>query len=96
MQDERADGENLSLTINKLFAKLALYAPDHVYLAVKEALIDRGIVFGRDVKPKIYSALRKALFGQNTQLECKDLVPHIEAKHIPQAEAEAIRNSARR
>jgi hypothetical protein len=75
-----------SLEVNKLFGKLALYAPDEVYIALKEALIDQGVLYGRDVKPKVYCALRRSLFGEKTKLETQDFVPHIKAKHIPQNE----------
>ena len=81
--------DELSLAANSLFAKLALYAPDEVYLAVKIAIVDKGIVVGKDVKPTIYCALRKSLFGKETKMECGDFVPHIEAEHIPKEQLKA-------
>jgi len=69
-----------SLELNKMFALLALYAPDEVYSAAKEAL--EGIVFPRDVKPVIYSALRKQLFRDKTAFTQKDLIKHIKASDI--------------
>ena len=81
--DTSKPGENLSLQINKLFSVLALYAPDDVYRACKESLITGSTVFGKDVKPVVYAAIRKSLFGQTTSLQAKDLVDHINATQVP-------------
>lgn len=77
------DPGQLSLELNKLFGKLALNAPDNVYRTIKEALIDKGVVYGKDVKPVIYCALRSSLFGKDTKMKKDDFVPHIGAEHIP-------------
>ena len=84
---------DLSLALNRLFGKLALYGPDDVYLKLKDALIDRGIVSGKDVKPQIYCALRKSLWGDSTKLKAGDFVPHIGAEHIPEQEAQGSTTS---
>jgi hypothetical protein len=75
--------EELTFAMNRLFARLALSAPDDIYLATKEALIDRGTVYGKDAKPRIYYAIRKSLFGDSTKLGVADLVPHISATVVP-------------
>jgi hypothetical protein len=66
--------------MNKIFAKLVLYAPDDVYLGVKGAILGKD-VYGADVKPIIYHALRKTLFGE-TKVEPKDIL-HWNVKHLP-------------
>ena len=76
------DSSDLSLLMNTLFARLALYAPDDVYLALKRELVGRP-VYGVDAKPVIYGALRKSLFRRRTSLKASDLVDHLGAEHLP-------------
>ncbi|KKU20651.1 MAG: hypothetical protein UX31_C0033G0009 [Candidatus Nomurabacteria bacterium GW2011_GWA1_46_11] len=70
-----------SLDLNKIYGRLVLYAPDEVYKSVKDNL--EGIKHPKDAKPFIYYALRKELFGDNTNLEAKDLHKHISASIVP-------------
>jgi hypothetical protein len=79
---EMLDRTAISLLMNKLFAMLALYAPDDVYIAVKNAVLNKKI-YGRDVKPVIYHALRKSLLGERTSLEANDLIDHLDVTHVP-------------
>ena len=76
----KTEGGELSLQMNKLFGLLALYAPDDVYKSFKASL--EGTVVPNKVKPIVYSALRKSLFGADTKLSDEDLIKHIAAKHI--------------
>lgn len=75
-EGEPLDGPELSLRLNQLFAKLALYAPDNVYLAVKDSLVDQT-AYGGDVKPVVYHELRKSLFGKHTSLSVEDMQVHL-------------------
>jgi len=69
-------GDNVeSLELNKLYGLLTLYAPDEVYKSVKDNL--EGIKHPRDAKPFIYYALRKELFGNDTNLGAEDLHKHV-------------------
>jgi len=80
------DRKTLSLSMNRLFGLLALYAPDDVYASVKNALID-GDVYGESAMPIIYLSLRKSLLGKRTKLEVDDLVPHQDWEPIPSRES---------
>lgn len=73
----KTEGDELSLKMNKLFGLLALYAPDDVYKSLKQSL--DGTVVPNKVKPTVYSALRKSLFGADTNLNEDDLIKHIAA-----------------
>lgn len=77
---ETKDENKLSLKMNKLFGLLALYAPDDVYKSLKSSL--EGDVIPNEVKPIVYSALRKSLFGADTKLKDEDLIKHITASYI--------------
>ena len=70
----------MAVTLHKVFALLALYAPDDVYRQVKGVFYGKGekIVYARDFRPAVYHALRKSLFGATTCLEPADLVDNIE------------------
>src|SRR5262249_31744332 len=60
----------LGIAIHKMFALLALYAPDDVYRQVRTILYSREgrILYAQDVRPPLYYALRKSVFGETTQL----------------------------
>lgn len=68
-----------SLELNKLFGLLTLYVPDEVYKSVKDNL--EGMKHPKDAKPFIYYALRKELFGIETNLGTNDLHKHIAASY---------------
>ena len=78
--DEDRESINYSLALNKLFGLLALYAPDDVYISLKNSL--EGVVMPGDVKPIIYEALRKDLLKSSTKLTSTDLIKHFEANAL--------------
>src|SRR5262249_34696371 len=79
MKDQ--DPAELSIAFNKIFALLALYAPDDVYRSVKDAFYLAGTktVYAYQFRPVVYYALRKSLLGEQTRLRPEDLVDNIEA-----------------
>jgi len=74
------ESDKLSLKLNKLFGKLALWAPDDVYNSLKKQL--EGHLYPEEIKPILYLTMRKAIFGDNTILAEEDLIKHINAKSI--------------
>jgi len=78
------DSRTLTAKINKLFALLALYAPDDVYRRLKATFYAPGhlTVYAKDARPVVYHALRAALFGKGTQLAAEDLVDNIECTPV--------------
>ena len=66
-----------SFTLNKLFGRLALYAPDDVYLGLNKIFVNE--VIPNIAKPKMYYVLRKSLFGDETNLTENDFSKHINA-----------------
>lgn len=78
------DDGDLSLELNKLYGLLALYAPDDVYLSIKNTLEGQA-VRAQDAKPIIYAALRNNLFGTNTNLAVADFHKHVVASHVDKA-----------
>ncbi|HUW21256.1 MAG TPA: hypothetical protein VMW41_01175 [Candidatus Bathyarchaeia archaeon] len=76
----KTKGDELSLRLNKLFGLLALYAPDKVYRVLRKSL--DGKALPNEVKPPIYFALRKSLFGAKSKLKEGDLIKHIKAKRL--------------
>lgn len=75
----------LAIAMNKVFALLALYAPDDVYRHIKDLFYskDGKTVYARDFRPVVYHAMRKSLFGDATSLEPRDLVDNLETKPLP-------------
>jgi len=86
--DPALDIKALSLSMNRLFGLLALYAPDDVYASVRNALAD-GAVYGESAMPVVYLALRKSLLGARTKLELEDLVAHQKWQPVPRSESSA-------
>lgn len=84
MKDQ--DPAELSIAFNKMFALLALYAPDDVYRSVKDAFYLTGTktVHASQFRPVVYYALRKSLLGEQTRLRPEDLVDNIEANPVAQ------------
>jgi hypothetical protein len=83
MSEQSAKG--MATTIHKIFALLALYAPDDVYRGVKDTFYSQQgkILYARDFRPPVYHALRKSLFGDATRLKADDLVDNIETSPLP-------------
>jgi hypothetical protein len=77
----RGDDSALSLELNKLYGLLTLYAPDSVYVSIKNTLEGKRVE-AKDAKPIIYYALRKELFGTDTKLEVEDLHKHVSAQPV--------------
>ena len=71
----------LSIELNRLYGLLSLYAPDDVYLEIKNTLDGQNLK-PEEVKPIIYHALRKELFGTDTKLKVEDIHKHISATKI--------------
>jgi len=80
------DPKKMAVTVHKMFALLALYAPDDVYRRVKDTFYcrDGKTVYARDFRPPVYHALRKSLFGKGTNLNPEDLVDNLETRPLPQ------------
>lgn len=78
------DPVELSIAFNKMFALLALYAPDDVYRSVKDAFYLAGTktVYASQFRPVVYYALRKSLLGEQTRIRPEDLVDNIEANPV--------------
>ena len=72
--------KEMAIAFHKVFALLALYAPDDVYRRVKDTFYSRAgkTVYASDFRPPVYHALRKSLFKDATQLEPNDLVDNLE------------------
>ena len=80
------DPKKMAISVHKMFALLALYAPDDVYRRVKDTFYSRDgkTVYARDFRPPVYHALRKSLFGAETNLDPGDLVDNLETRPVPQ------------
>lgn len=65
-----------ALKINKIFGLLAIYAPDDVYLNVKNAIPCDKYVDVTELRPALYCALRKDIFQNDTSIVQKDIAVH--------------------
>ena len=76
--------EEIGILFHKMFALLAIYAPDDVYRNVKDTFYARGTktVYARDFRPVVYYAIRKSLLGEGTRLNPTDIVDNIEMKPL--------------
>ncbi len=80
------DPERMAVSFHKIFALLALYAPDEVYRRVKDTFYSKEgkTVYARDFRPAVYHALRKSLFADGTKLDPGDLVDNLDMRPLPQ------------
>ena len=79
------DPEKMAVSIHKIFALLALFAPDDVYRRVKDTFYSREgkTIYASDFRPPVYRALRVSLFGEATKLEPNDMVDNLETRPLP-------------
>lgn len=69
---------NYALQVNKVLGLVAIYAPDDVYLKVRQAFPVDRFARAQEIKQVIYSALRKDIFREETVLVEKDIAQHFE------------------
>lgn len=79
--------DEISIVFHKMFALLALYAPDDVYKDVRDTFYSKGTktVYARDFRPVVYHAIRKFLLGEETQLTATDIVDNLEMKPLAES-----------